>query len=203
MRNPMAAIRSSAELMAGQPGDRRYNFAGDIMAEIDRMESWIRSLLGHARVGTRPLITVSVNAILKDLIDGMHAEMIQRRVIVQWSVDDRLPPLYIDGLMLEQIAHTVVANALDAMPDGGILILATRHIAAGSKGIEISITDTGVGIPAQKLKQTFTAPASTKTHGLGIGLPLVQRTVERMGGAVTINSQLGRGTRVTITLPQT
>ena len=89
------------------------------------------------------------------------------------------------------------------MPDGGILILATRHIAAGSKGIEISITDTGVGIPAQKLKQTFTAPASTKTHGLGIGLPLVQRTVERMGGAVTINSQLGRGTRVTITLPQT
>jgi signal transduction histidine kinase len=105
--------------------------------------------------------------------------------------------------MLEQIAHTVVANALDAMPDGGTLSLATRRSAGGSKSIEISISDTGVGIPAQKLKQTFTAPASTKSHGLGIGLPLVQRTVERMGGAVTISSQPGRGTSVTIAIPQT
>jgi signal transduction histidine kinase len=89
------------------------------------------------------------------------------------------------------------------MPDGGTLSLATRRSTGGSKGIEISISDTGVGIPAQKLKQTFTAPASTKTHGLGIGLPLVQRTVERMGGAVTISSQPGRGTSVTIAIPQT
>ena len=203
LRNPMAAIRTSAELMAGQPGDRRYNFAGDIMSEIDRMESWIRSLLGHARVGTRAPSSVSVNAILQGLIGGMHAEMIQRRVIVQWAVDERLPSLHIDGLMLEQIAHTVVANALDAMPDGGTLSLVTRRSAGGSKGIEISISDTGVGITAQKLKQTFTAPASTKSHGLGIGLPLVQRTVERMGGAVTISSQPGRGTSVTIAIPQT
>jgi len=204
LRNPMAAIRTSAELMAGQPGDRRYNFAGDIMAEIDRMELWIRSLLGHAKVGTRAASSVSVNAILKNLIDGMHAEMIQRRVLVQWSPDDRLLPVFVDGLMIEQIAHTVVANALDAMPDGGTLSLVTRHIKSGNKtgAIEINITDTGVGIPEHKLRQTFTAPASTKTHGLGIGLPLVQRTVERMGGAVTISSQPGRGTRVTITIPQ-
>lgn len=205
LRNPMAAIRTSAELMAGQAGDRRYNFAGDIMAEIDRMESWIRSLLGHAKAGTRAPSSVSVNAILRGLIGGMPAELNQRRVLVQWSIDEQLPALHVDGLMLEQIAHTVVANALDAMPDGGILRLATRHSAAGSKnkGIEITITDTGVGIPAQKLKQTFTAPASTKTHGLGIGLPLVQRTVERMGGAVTISSEPGRGTSVTIAIPQT
>jgi signal transduction histidine kinase len=204
LRNPMAAIRSSAELMAGQPGDRRYDFAGDIMAEIDRMESWIRALLGHAKVGTRAASSVSVNTILKNLIDGMHAETVQRRVLVQWFPDERLKPLYIDGLMLVQIAHTVVANALDAMPDGGTLTLTTRHIDAGTMvgRIEIVITDTGVGIPAQKLKQTFTAPASTKTHGLGIGLPLVQRTVERMGGALTISSQPGFGTRVTVSVPQ-
>jgi signal transduction histidine kinase len=174
------------------------------MAEIDRMESWIRSLLGHAKVGTRAASSVSVNAILKNLIDGMHAEMIQRRVLVQWSPDDRLLPVFVDGLMIEQIAHTVVANALDAMPEGGTLSVATRHIKSGNKtgGIEINITDTGVGIPEHKLRQTFTAPASTKTHGLGIGLPLVQRTVERMGGTLTISSRPGYGTRVIISVPR-
>jgi len=204
LRNPMAAIRSCAELMAGEPGDQRYNFAGDIMSEIDRMESWIRGLLGHARVGTRAARAVSVNAILKNLIDGMSAEMIQRRVVVQWAPDDGLLPMFIDGLMIEHIAHTVVANALDAMPEGGTLTLATRHIKSGKKSgaAEIAITDTGVGIPEHKLKQTFAAPASTKTHGLGIGLPLVQRTVERMGGALTLSSRSGHGTRVTITIPQ-
>jgi signal transduction histidine kinase len=90
------------------------------------------------------------------------------------------------------------------MPEGGTLSLATRHIKAGNKpgSIEIAIADTGVGIPENKLKQTFTAPASTKTHGLGIGLPLVQRAVERMGGALSISSHSGRGTLVTITIPQ-
>ena len=204
LRNPMAAIRTSAELMAGQPGDARYHFAGDIMAEIDRMESWIRGLLGHARVSTDAASALSVNAILKKLIDGIHPGMTGRRIRLQWSPDDRLLPTFIDGMKIEQIVRTVVNNAIEAMPEGGTLSLATRHIKAGNKpgSIEITIADTGVGISENKLKRTFTAPASTKTHGLGIGLPLVQRTVERMGGALSISSHSGRGTLVTITIPQ-
>ena len=113
-----------------------------------------------------------------------------------------MPQVLVDALMLEQIIRTLVANAADAMPLGGVIFISSRA-AAGAGYIEISVADTGVGIPAAQLKHAFVAPRSTKTYGLGIGLPLVCRTLERIGGGINVRSTLGRGTTVTITLPLT
>ncbi|NBS58945.1 MAG: ATP-binding protein [Betaproteobacteria bacterium] len=67
--------------------------------------------------------------------------------------------------------------------------------------MEVAIFDTGVGIPGEQLRHAFTAPRTTKLHGLGVGLPLVHRTLERMGGGIVLSSTQGRGTTVRFTLP--
>ncbi|MCX7151065.1 MAG: ATP-binding protein [Proteobacteria bacterium] len=201
IRNPLAAIRSSAELMAIGGQDRSGEFAHDIMAEVDRLESWIRNLLSYAHAGTREPGRISANDLLRGLIDGMRDDFARRGVTVALRLEPTVPPVVVDALMLDQIVRTLVANALDAMPAGGALTLSSSRAAAG--GIQISVADTGVGIPAEQLKRAFLAPRTTKKHGLGIGLPLVGRTLERMGGGIHVRSTHGRGTSVAITLPFT
>ena len=202
IRNPLAAIRSSAELMATDSHGTYSEFGRDIMAEVDRLESWIRSLLNYAHAGTRVPGRIDTNALLRGFIGRMEEEFARRGVTVSLHLDPAVPQVLVDALMLEQIIRTLVANAADAMPMGGVIGISSRA-QAGAGQIEISVSDIGVGIPAAQLKRAFIAPRSTKTHGLGIGLPLVGRTLERMGGGISVRSTPGRGTTVTITLPLT
>ena len=132
----------------------------------------------------------------------MEEEFARRGVTLSLHLGQAVPPVIVDVLMLEQIIRTLVGNASDAMPVGGVIGISSRA-AAGAGHIEISVADTGVGIPAAQLKRAFVAPRSTKTHGLGMGLPLVGRTLERMGGGISVRSTFGRGTTVAITLPLT
>lgn len=198
IRNPLAAIRSSAELLAGEPRAGGHDFAGDIMAEADRLESWVRSLLDYAHAGTRAASPVQANEVLRELMAASREEVARRGVAIDWRLDPGLAPVTADALTLGQVVRTLVANALDAMPGGGTLTLATRGVP---DGIEVEVADTGVGMPDAQLRRAFVAPRSTKLHGLGIGLPLVHRTLERMGGTIALASVAGRGTRVRFTLP--
>jgi signal transduction histidine kinase len=204
IRNPLAAIRSSAELMASDSHGTSSGseFGRDIMAEVDRLESWIRSLIDYAHAGTRAPGRVDTNALLRGFIGPMEEEFARRGVTVSLHLDQAVPPVIVDVLMLEQIIRTLVGNASDAMPMGGVICISSRA-AAGAGHIEISVADTGVGMSAAQLKSAFVAPRSTKTHGLGMGLPLVGRTLERMGGGISVRSTFGRGTTVAITLPLT
>ena len=204
IRNPLAVIRSSAELMASDSHGTNSGseFCRDIMAEVDRLESWIRSLIDYAHAGTRAPGRVDTNALLRGFIGPMEEEFARRGVTLSLHLGQAVPPVIVDVLMLEQIIRTLVGNASDAMPVGGVIGISSRA-AAGAGHIEISVADTGVGIPAAQLKRAFVAPRSTKTHGLGMGLPLVGRTLERMGGGISVRSTFGRGTTVAITLPLT
>ena len=202
IRNPLAAIRTSAELMATDSHGTYSEFGRDIMAEVDRLESWIRSLLNYAHAGTRAPGRIDTNGLLRGFIGRMEEEFSRRGVTICLHLDPAVPPVLVDALMLEQIIRTLAANAADAMPRGGVIGISSRA-ARGANHIEISVADTGVGIPAAQLKRAFVVPRSTKKHGLGIGLPLVGRTLERMGGGIRVRSTPGCGTTVTITLPLT
>ena len=127
----------------------------------------------------------------------------RHRVRVLWQLAPGLPPAAADADLLRQVLHTIATNALQAMPEGGTLALSTRaaSLPRGRRMLEISLTDSGVGIAAHQLRHAFTAPRSTKPDGMGIGLPLVARTLERLGGAISVSSTQGHGTRVCLSLP--
>ncbi|MCB2017915.1 MAG: HAMP domain-containing histidine kinase [Hydrogenophaga sp.] len=196
LRNPLGAIRSSAELIAMGP---ERSLAGDIMSEVDRLQAWIGKLLAYAQQGGRALGPVQLDELLNHLVSAHAARMDRQGVTVHCDWTRPLPPVTADGPALEQALDNLIANALDAMPDGGDLRLT---VSPHEEGLKVIVADTGCGISAEDLKRVFTPFHTTKRTGLGVGLPLARRSVERLGGRLWLESQPGAGTRAILTLPR-
>jgi len=109
-----------------------------------------------------------------------------------------LPRILGDRTQLQQAFYNVVRNAVQAMRSGGILRVQT---AADDAQISISFTDTGPGIPADRIGRIFEPYYTTKETGSGLGLMIVQRIVREHGGAIEVESHAGRGTTFRIKLP--
>jgi signal transduction histidine kinase len=116
--------------------------------------------------------------------------------VVDFSKD--LPPVRGDSLLLAQVANSVIANALEAMQHGGKFTVSGKSGSAGV--VVLQIKDTGVGMTDEQLRLAFKPFHTTKSQGLGVGLPLAKRIVERMGGKISLSSEAGAGTIVDITL---
>ena len=104
-----------------------------------------------------------------------------------------------DAILIGQVFSSLIANAVEAMPNGGRLTLTG---AARSTGlVSVEIRDTGTGMSEEQLARALKPFHTTKAKGLGVGLPLARRIVERMGGRIVLASRLGEGTTVELTLP--
>ena len=106
--------------------------------------------------------------------------------------------MVIDPIKIQRVLDNMTKNALEAMPQGGILTLSTG-IDTGK--IYIKVSDTGVGIPKEKLSTLFKPFQTTKSKGLGLGLSYCKRAVEAHGGRIQVESVVGEGTTFTILIP--
>ncbi|GAA6142383.1 ATP-binding protein [Hydrogenophaga sp. 5NK40-0174] len=195
LRNPLASIRSSAELISMGPEKPQ---ADDIMSEVDRLQSWISKLLAYAQQGGRDLTPVDVRELTDNLLTPYKARMRSLNVVLTCEWPSPLPLVLADAPALEQAMDNLIANAIDAMPEGGKLrISASRQ----GKALRVVIADTGVGMSAEDLQRVFVPFHTTKRTGLGVGLPLARRTLERLGGSLRLRSQLGEGTQAELSLP--
>lgn len=195
LRNPLGAIRSSAELMAMGP---ERALAGDIMSEVDRLQAWIGKLLAYAQQGGRALGPVRLDAMLNHLVEAHASRMDRQGVTVRCDWPAQVPVVQADAPALEQALDNLVSNALDAMPQGGALRLSVQP---RDRSVRITVADSGVGISPEDLERVFTPYHTTKRTGIGVGLPLARRTAERLGGSLWLESALGTGTRAILELP--
>jgi two-component system, NtrC family, sensor histidine kinase HydH len=195
LRNPLASIRSSAELALETPGAPDPAGAQDIMHAVDRLEGWVRELLTYAQPATSPLAPVHLPALVRQSVAQFTRETARRGITVAVEVPATLPPVQADAALLGQVLNSVVANALEAMPRAGTLVV-QGAVAPRARRVTLAITDTGVGIPPAQLAQVFTPFHTTKPHGLGVGLALARRILRRFGGDIAIRSREGHGTTV-------
>lgn len=195
LRNPLGSIRSSAELMAQGP---EAAAAQDIMDEVDRLQTWIHKLLAYAQQGGRQLAPVDLVALCEAVLNSHGPRLARQRVSVvrQWPA--QLPAVQADAAALEQALDNLVANAIDAMPQGGELRLT---ITERKGALELQLADTGVGIAPADLERVFQPFHTTKRTGVGVGLPLARRSIERLGGTLRLFSWQGEGTQAVLTLP--
>ena len=119
---------------------------------------------------------------------------------------ERLPPVRADAEQLLQVFLNLSLNALQAMPQGGKLLISTGLRRATRRGaaaafLEVRFRDTGVGIPPGDLKNLFIPFFTTKEKGTGLGLPISQRIIENHGGTIEVRSQPGEGATFTVLLP--
>lgn len=202
IRNPLASIRSSADLALDEEPDRLRECAMDIIKEADRLDNWVRDLLTYSRTEKSVIEEVNINEVIRDTLRDLEPAMEKAGVKLRIEAEDDLPTVRGHCAPLGQAFHNLFRNALDGMPKGGELVVAS-HSLNGSRRIEIKINDTGEGIPKDVLDKVFRPFVTTKRDGLGIGLALTRRIVEQHGGEIALDSTVGQGTTVTVRIPTT
>lgn len=200
-RNSLASIRSSAELaLDGNDPETTGDSAQNVIMEADRLEQWLRQLMLFSSPEGNGFTPVSIVNVVQDSLDGYLRSLEQQGVKLELAVDNPAPLIKGDRNLLEQAFNSVISNALEAMPNGGLLKV-TVHTVDGGEYIKIDVTDTGHGIPSDRMNRIFKPFYTSKSSGLGLGLSLVRRIAERHNGAMTLSSKENRGTTVTFRFP--
>ena len=171
-----------------------------IASEIKRLDEVVAGFLKFARPDELKLQPVALRNVIHDVASTIAPEAQRRRVSLREECASDLPVINADQGMLMQAVLNLAINALQAMPDGGSLRLGCRR--SSRRRIELSVEDTGVGIPPENLPRIFDLYFTTKEKGSGIGLSMVFRIVQLHDGEVEVQSIPGGGTKFTLFFPQ-
>jgi len=200
---PLNLVHGHLQMLRGQGDlpDKAQERLGTIHAQIQRVGDIVRKLLDVTRRPQLHREPIHLGALLEEL-QRLWAPTLQAHRI---AVESHVPTdcvLDADRKQMEQLFINLVNNAVDAMPQGGLLSLHAEQDTHG--GWRVDIADTGAGIPAAVLPQVFKPMFTTKPEGkgTGLGLPICREIVRGHGGDIAIRSTEGRGTTVTFTLPK-
>ena len=216
INNPLAGIATFARLLkrqyerraaeGGTTTDAETLRALDLVeTEAMRCGNIVRNLLLFSRAAGSRFADEDVGPILDRCATLVRHQAELKSVTMTTDVAADLPKVECDASQLQQVILALAMNAIEAMPDGGTLALrARRATQAEDAGVEIDVTDTGCGIPADVLPHVFEPFFTTKDHGSGVGLGLavVYGIVERHHGSVDVRTQVGAGTTFTVRLPR-
>ena len=167
-------------------------------SEIQRLDSIVHQFLRAIRPSTPHFETHDLNEILQESVAFLRPEIRDRDIIVELDLDQTLPRLLVDRDQMKQAFYNVIKNAFQAMRAAGIL-----HIRSWQSELYVSVSfnDTGGGISQDQMSKLFQPYFTTKSSGSGLGLLIVRRIVREHGGEIEIESNEGKGMRVTIHLP--
>ncbi len=202
-RNPMTNISVSLQVLERQPdmpGDRRTHIFRHIRESLDRMVRMTHELLEYARGETRlDLATVSPEAFVRDVETYVRPHLESNKVELEVRCQSDGSDAVFDRERLMRCVVNLINNAEDAMPDGGRITLDAR---VTESSLEISVADTGPGIPSA-IRASLFEPFVThgKSKGTGLGLAITRRVVEQHGGSIRFECGAERGTTFFITLP--
>ncbi len=194
IRNPLAAIRFNLDFLR-EDGEPREEL--DVITKnVERLDDLVRKLLRFARP-QKPAFELQplaprVEAVLA-LIDKQAAAS---GVVITRDLDQEAPPVLMDGPQAEQVILNVVLNAIQSMPAGGTLRLATRvmtHRLDRREYLELSVSDSGPGLTEEAARQIFDPFFTTRREGTGLGLAVAQRIMEDHGGTIEVGPAPPRG----------
>jgi signal transduction histidine kinase len=201
LRNPLASLRASAQLALRHPDSPAARESLESMiSEVDRLDKRITHLLTFSRPAPLRPARENLSALVGGLVPGLNRLLQDRMVTLRTDLPVGLPDAMLDPMKVEQTLHELIANALDAMPGGGTLVLAVRT-AEDRQSVVVEISDSGRGIPAEVLPAVTDPFFTTRPEGTGLGLAIAKRFVEQNGGTLEITSTVGRGTTVGIRFP--
>jgi two-component system nitrogen regulation sensor histidine kinase GlnL len=211
IKNPLAGLQGSAELLAREAEGPAREYAAVIAREAKRVDGLVRELLELARPAAFQTSPVDVHDVLGDVlvlargIPGAEAVRFVERY------DPSLPQVLGDQEKLTQVVLNLVRNALDAVADRpkptigfetGVAPLRIRSASGRTRPLaRISVVDNGPGIPDSMLPRLFTPFATSKPHGTGLGLAISRRIVDAHGGRMEVKNRTGTGVEATIYLP--
>jgi PAS domain S-box-containing protein len=204
IRNPLQAIIGDLFLAKGDvnslPKNDIKESLQESLAAIEKNSEYINKIVADLQDFARPLNPnveeTNLNSIINDLL---AKNGIPDNIKLKVKIAKEIQTLTTDPVFMTRILGNLITNAVQAMPNGGNL---TINVTAKADDVIIAVQDTGVGIPEEAKPRLFTPLFTTKSKGQGFGLAVVKRMTEAQSGTVTFESQQGKGTNFTITLPK-
>ena len=206
INNPLGVILGFAQgvVRRMQPGDPLEMPLKSIEREAVRCKDLVQDLLTFSRVGKGQKEEVDLNEAIKEALSLVIAQAKVQNVQLVTDLESTLPKIQAVKNQMQQVIINLSNNAIDAMSNGGTLSVRTRKTnAAGKQFLEIQVEDSGQGIPAEIQPKIFEPFFTTKEvgKGTGLGLSLVYEIIQKHGGRISLESQVGKGSIFHIHLP--
>ena len=201
MRNPLTSIGGFTRRMYERlpEGDPNRKYLKAVIHDVTRLESMIRQLIEMKAMGVPHKETWNVNDIIEEAIKSFEEELKDTTIKVETELMDNPPTISVDRYKLTRAIGNLIRNAIEATEKApGVLRVASRLT---DEHIEIVVSDTGRGIPEDKIKYVFDPFFTSKIYGPGLGLTFARRIVQEQKGTISVKSELGKGTTVTVRLP--
>ncbi len=210
IRNPLGGIELFASLLERElpPGSDTGRWAENILIGSRSLNNIVSNMLHFANPLAPTFGLVDLHQVIREIIGFMEPIMSQREVRVLERLDACDPNITGDRELLKQMILNLVHNAMQAMPSRGSLTISSRDLpatpgVASSEGLEFSIQDTGLGIPAENIDRIFDPFFTTNRNGTGLGLSVVHQIVDRHSGVIAVTSEINKGTAFTVGFPRT
>ncbi len=194
LRGPLQIINQAAELVERSP-DKAPRMLGMIESNARRALEMVEEL----RTSTSPYLNVVETDLASLIRRSVEESQVHDTVEVDLRVGEGLKRVAVDPFKTRRVLDNLIQNSIEAMPNGGRLTVEAERT---SQGIQITVSDTGVGIPESEMQKLYVPFYTTKAKGLGLGLPFAKLAVEAHGGSMGVESKVGEGTTFTITLPE-
>jgi len=204
IRNPLVTIGGfarSIERTADKKEISELKNIGKIIAEeVDRLEKVLTNVLDFSRLSKPQPVLTDINKIIEEscYLLTVQEELARIGIHVHRDLDATLPMVLMDPQQIKQVLLNLLQNAVHSMPNGGDLHITSQKTEAGQ--IRVSVTDSGLGIPADVLEEMFNPFFTTKPDGTGLGLPISEKIIHTHGGKIEVSSEVNRGTTFSFTL---
>lgn len=207
LKHPIKNIENSSKLILRLYDDQEYRevFHETVQREFSNINRFLNDLHNLTHPTPIALIDLPFESVIKDIIDLYKEETRQKGIELRLISQARDLRISADRFLFERIIKNLMTNAIEAMPNGGTLRIITLikderlHEQQGS--VRIFVEDTGAGIPKERIDTIFTDYITTKKRGLGLGLAITKKNVSELGGDITVQSEVGKGTVFTLSFP--
>ena len=205
IKNPLSIIQMNMELLgedleglADPRVQRMRQKTATVYEQCERLEKLLNDFLKFARLSELTLMAGDLNDLVRRVLDFFRPLAEKQAVEVQLFLDPVLPAIKFDAETLYAAIMNLVKNALEALVDGGSLVARTYLC---TYGVALDLIDDGVGIEERSAMKMFQAFYTTKSGGSGLGLPMARKIIEAHGGRISVQSEVGQGTKFTLEFP--
>jgi len=202
INNPLQALRSGLSLLRDQRlgEEKRQRYLEVANREVERLITTLEQMLDFSRPSAEQRERSDINALLEETLILVSKKLQHSRVTVRRQLASKLPPVRAVTSQIKQVFLNIILNALDAMPDGGELIVTTGW-DGDRQTVWIAFTDNGIGIPMEDMPHIFEPFFTRKSKGTGLGLAVSYSIIERHNGHIEVESRVGQGSKFTVFLP--
>lgn len=205
IKNPLVSIKTLIQLLPEKFDDPEFrdHFTNIAIDEVERISNIVSDLLEFAKTSESKFEPLDMESFLEYIISMLSYQFSRRKITVKKRFAEHFPLIHADRTQLKQVVLNLLINGMEAMQEGGEIVVETlrgEDIIDGEKVI-LKITDTGTGIQEEDKEHLFEPFFTTKDSGTGLGLSICKRIVEHHQGKIHIESVYNKGTSVTIVLP--